>query len=317
MLKILVGISLTLNLTIAVFANNKEEYETSIFSHLFRNEHEIDLGYVNRRRFPGGKKDRIALIRAKCIIKNVFLRTVEEYNELVEYFKKYNINSLKGITDVKHFGQILKLQLKYKEEKRKKIKSNLSGWFKYVKSKEFRNKCKEEKNRELNSWKSCLNFSLKNSKNKDEKLKQKKDIKIIEEKIEKIEEDLKDLKKSTYLRSSVFKEFAKKEKGALNADLKTLNLEITHIKQILNNKRILEISRRNFAKYVKEADKDEKSNFDKDIKKIIKGEKVVGVSIKMPKEKTNKKTKSKIKNLKKKGNSYKIKNSLKKVAIKD
>lgn len=43
----------------------------------------------------------------------------------------------------------------------------------------------------------------------------------------------------------------------------------------------------------------------------------MGVPIKMPKEKTNKKTKSKIKNLKKKGNSYKIKNSLKKVVIKD
>ncbi len=313
MLKILVGIFFTIGFSVPAFATKntkfivakdlveKKEDKTSIFSYLYRYENGIDLGYVNTRRFKGGKKDPVALIRAKCMIKNGFLRIARECGKIVKYLEKHGIKSLKEMTSKKHFGPILKLELEYKEEQKKKIKLNLSGWVKYVKTKEFKDKYKERRKIDLDGLKANLEFSLKSSNIEDEKTKEEK--KKLEEKIKQVKKDLENLKDSKYLKSDAFKEFAKMQKEASKTESDMLNLEITHIKKILDSERLLEISRKNFAKYVKEADKDEKSNFDEDIKKIIKGEKIVGSSSKVLKMKTKNK-----KNVKNEGKNYKIKN---------
>ena len=297
MLKILVGIFFTMSFAVPVFARKKvtfptkkvvlkEKDRTSIFSYLFRNKNEIDLGYVNTRRFPGGKKDKTALIRAKQMFKNSILNMYKEYPKFVKYFKMNNINSLKEITDKKHFSPIFKLILEYKEKQKQKIKSNLNSWFKHIKSEGFKNEYEEKIKRELGNLKACLKFSSKNPGKQDKKTKEA-EMKLIK-KINKVKKDLKNLKKSKYLQDPKFEEYAKNQKESLKRKLEMLNLEITHIKQILSDKEILEISRTNFAKYVKEADRDEGSNFDEDIKKIIKGEKVLRVALKKSEAKIKK-----------------------------
>ena len=220
-----------------------------------------DIMDINVRRFS--EDVNVAVERHKTIVRNGVLKFLTTYKDVMNYFKINNINNLEKIVEPGHFKQILELILNNYKLDKEKLNAELENLKKDVITDEIKLEYKQEKQKRIDDLKIMLNIPLKND-GKEDIEKEKLRIENLKKEKENLENNLENFG------GDIFKEYLNRKKISLESELSYLAINIKHLDEILNNTTYFERARQNYLTYVKEADRIDKTDFEKELNETLK-----------------------------------------------
>lgn len=215
-----------------------------------------DMMDINVKRFSEDANG--AVERHKTIVRNGVLEFLRKYEDIINYFKTNNIDSLEKIVEPGHFKQILELILSNYSSDESKLKVEIENLEKGIEIDKIKLEYKIEKQKRIDDLKSMLDKNKEDDAEK-EKIRQEN----LKKEIENLKNNLENFK------GDVFKEYVNRKKVSLENDLSYLQLNKKHLSEILNSERYFEKTRQNYLEYVKEADRIDKTNFNDELNDIL------------------------------------------------
>ena len=175
-----------------------------------------DMMDINVKRFS--EDANVAVERHKTIVRNGVLGFLRKYEDIMNYFKTNNIDSLEKIVEPGHFKQILELILSNYSSDESKLKVEIENLEKGVEIDKIKLDYKIEKQKRIDDLKSMLDKNKEDDAEK-ERIRQEN----LKKEIENLKNNLENFK------GDVFKEYVNRKKVSLENTKIILNIREKNI----------------------------------------------------------------------------------------